>query len=457
MSMTIRAGLRHNSLVFALACLAAIAIVLVSEGAYWGSVDQLEQVDRHRTAQDNIQKLIQGAADAETGTRGFLLTGSREYLTPYEAALRQVSASMSLIDSYYGASSPHAAQLAQLHELTRAKLSELALTIRLVEEGRPRATADIVMSGIGKEKMEELRALAHALIAIEDRNAERSRTVIFRTLLLDRFGIMALCASGLLALFLYLRQTTALKNQQLHQQRLVQAERDRLETEVGERTAQLVELAQHIQSAREDERSRLARNLHDDLGSLLTSAKLDAARIKSRISSTTPEALPLLAHLVETLNSGIALGRRIIEDLRPSALGNLGLVAALEILSREYAEQSGAQVACDLAPVNLAPDAELTVYRLVQEAITNVAKYARARQVWVRLSATDGIVDISVRDDGIGFDPARKRASAYGLMGMRYRVEALGGKLELVSVPGQGALVRARIPEAMAASSSSEP
>ncbi len=448
--MAILTGLRHNSLVFFLACLAAVAIVLVSEGAYWGSVEKLDQVSVHRTAQKNIENLIQGIVDAETGTRGFLLTANKEYLGPYEAALRQIDASMRQIDDYYGASSQSAARLTQLHELTGAKLSELALTIRLVEEGRTKATADIVMSGIGKEKMDELRAIGSTLIVDEDRNIGRGRTAIYRTMLLSRIGIMVLSASGLLAFFLYLRQTSALKQQQLEQQRVVQIERDRLESEVGERTAQLVELAQHIQSTREDERNRLARNLHDDLGSLLTSAKLDAARIKSRISSAAPEALTLLAHLVETLNSGIALGRRIIEDLRPSALGNLGLVAALEILTREFAEQSGVRVDSELNAVTLSPEAELTIYRLVQEAITNIAKYALARQVWVQLRTTDGFAEVSVRDDGIGFDPARKRQSAYGLMGMRFRVEALGGKLELVSRPGSGATVCARIPQASA-------
>ncbi|MEO7938481.1 MAG: CHASE3 domain-containing protein [Burkholderiaceae bacterium] len=449
--MSIVNRLRHSPWVFFLACLAALAIVLVSEGAYWESVQKLDQVSRHRTAQRNIENLIEGVVNAETGTRGFLLTGSREYLVPYEAALRQIDASLQLVDQDKGASQRHAAQLQQLHELISAKLSEMALTIRLVEEGRVKATADIVMSGIGKEKMDELRAIGQSLIAREERNIGQGRIAIYRTLLLSRFGIMLLSASGLLALFLYLRQTTALKRQQREQQRLVQAERDRLETEVGERTAQLVELAQHIQSTREDERSRLARNLHDDLGSLLTSAKLDAARIKSRITSAAPEALPLLAHLVETLNGGIALGRRIIEDLRPSALSNLGLVAALEILSREFSDQSGVQVHCELDAVTLTPEAELTIYRLVQEAITNIAKYAQARQAWLRLRSFDSVVEISVRDDGIGFDPSQRRPSAYGLMGMRYRVEAVGGRLELVSRPGQGAIIRARIPQAAAA------
>jgi len=443
--------LRHNTLVFGLVCLAAIAIVLVSEGAYWQSVDKLGKVAQHQSAQNNIQGLIQGIVDAETGTRGYLLTGSQDYLTPYEAALRNVNASIELINASYGASSDHAAELEQLHDLTRTKLSELALTIRLVEEGKAKATVAILDSGIGKEKMDELRAIGNALVAREDRNIASNRNNIYRALLFSRFGIMVLCATGLLALFMYLRRTRELKLQQLQQQRIVQAERDRLEIEVAQRTAQLVELTQHIQSAREDERNRLARNLHDDLGSLLTSAKLDAARIKSRIAGGAPEALELLARLVSTLNSGIALGRSIIEDLRPSALGNLGLVAALEILAREFSEQSGVQVHSSLEPVKLSPDAELTAYRLVQEAITNITKYAQARQVWIRLSAHEGMVEVSVRDDGVGFDPADKRASAYGLVGMWYRVEALGGTLALLSRPGDGALIRARIPESVAA------
>ena len=118
-------------------------------------------------------------------------------------------------------------------------------------------------------------------------------------------------------------------------------ERDRLEGEVAARTAQLKELAQHLQTMREDERSRLARELHDELGALLTAAKLDVARLKSRLgASATPDAAERLAHLNETLNGGIALKRRIIEDLRPSSLSNLGLVAALEILLREFAARS---------------------------------------------------------------------------------------------------------------------
>jgi signal transduction histidine kinase len=215
---------------------------------------------------------------------------------------------------------------------------------------------------------------------------------------------------------------------------------------VVQRTAKLTELALHLQTAREDERGRLARDLHDELGAFLTSAKLDAARIKSRLAGTAPEALERLAHLVETLNSGIAMKRRIIEDLRPSALDNLGLVSALEILAREFAEQSGVEVHAALEPVDLEADAELVVFRLVQEAVTNIAKYAKAQHVWVSLTMAARQVHISVRDDGAGFDTTARSAAGHGLAGMRFRVEAGGGSLSLQSAPGQGTLIRVSLP-----------
>jgi signal transduction histidine kinase len=215
---------------------------------------------------------------------------------------------------------------------------------------------------------------------------------------------------------------------------------------VRQRTAQLTELTHHLQTAREDERNRLARDLHDELGAFLTSAKLDAARIKSRLAGTAPEAMERLNHLVETLNSGIAMKRRIIEDLRPSALSNLGLVTTLEILTREFAEQSGIEVHKALQPVTLEADAQLVVYRAVQEATTNIAKYAKAKQVWVTLGMRAGHAQVSVRDDGVGFDTAAPSRAAHGLMGMRFRVEAEGGTLVVTSAPGQGTLIQVTLP-----------
>lgn len=212
--------------------------------------------------------------------------------------------------------------------------------------------------------------------------------------------------------------------------------------------SQARQLAQHLQAAREDERARLARELHDELGALLTSAKIDAARLKSRLAGAPPETLERLAHLGQTLDRVISLKRRITEDLRPSALMHLGLVAAIEIAAREFAQCSGIVVHAELSPVRLSPSAELAVYRLVQEALNNIAKHAGARQVWLCLGERGDRIEASVRDDGQGFDAQRVSSCAYGLLGMRFRAEAEGGTLSLQTAPGLGTRVGVSLPRA---------
>ena len=263
--------------------------------------------------------------------------------------------------------------------------------------------------------------------------------------------------TALAAFYLYLRQTHILQSIGARQQDVLQRERNALETEVKDRTAMLAELATHLQEVRETERGYLARELHDELGSLLTAAKLDAARLKSRLADA-PDASQRLQHLTELLNSGIALKRRIIEDLRPSSLSNLGLVASLEILGREFADRSGMQIEMLLEPVTLDEAKQLTVYRMVQESLTNIGKYADAAEATIVLKNYGTHVVVEISDNGKGFDTLRARPSAHGLAGMRHRVEAAGGKLTVTSTPGQGtqlsAIVPTAAPEAVAIESS---
>ena len=445
--MDVLSVVKRSPFVFPLACAAAAAMLFISEGSYWQSVGTLDELGSMGVARTSIQGLSRGVVDAETGQRGYLLTGRREYLKPYQEAVRKIEESFTVLDRHYAENPQALPLLLKLRQLVQAKLTELALTVELHDKGKVLAANELVLSDIGKEKMEAIRALGADLLALETFNVARGREEMYQTAMINRIGVAALTAISLLALFLYLRQSNALAREQQEVKRQVQAERDRLEVEVAHRTTQLTELTHHLQTAREDERHRLARNLHDELGALLTSAKLDAARIRSRLGTSSPEALERLAHLVDTLNGSIALGRRIIEDLRPSSLSNLGLVAALEILTREFAAQSGIQVHAELTPVTLSATSELVIYRVVQEATTNIAKYAKARTVWVALDAHEGKVRVSVRDDGVGFDANARRSSAYGLVGMRFRVEAEGGTLTLDTAPGQGTAIRVTLPE----------
>ena len=239
----------------------------------------------------------------------------------------------------------------------------------------------------------------------------------------------------------------------------LQATNRRLTTEVLQRTRQLTELTHHLQTAREDERARLARDLHDELGALLTSAKLDTARLRSRLlagietaSPVAEDSLERLAHLTSTLDTVIALKRRITEDLRPSSLDHLGLAVTLQILSREFGERAGVQVHLALTDVPLSPTAETAAYRIVQEAVTNISKYAQATQVWISLGRQGDCVLLTVRDNGLGFDTASPRAQRYGLVGMRFRAEAEHGRLRVHSAPGRGTRIILTLPPSRAPS-----
>ena len=429
-----------------MALLAAMVLVGINEVGHMRSQDAVEQLAQGLTTRSDVNKLLQSMLDAETGQRGYLLTGNETYLEPYDKAVATVQKNLDRLRMQFMASPEDMQEFALLSRQISRKLAEMELSLRLRRQGNEDAWKFILNTDVGKEHMEAIRQHAQELIARSDKRLQQGREQIEQSLMLSRIGIATVTAIGLLAFYMYLRQTQAVQTVNLREQELLERERDRLEGLVRDRTATLSELANHLQQVREEERGHLARELHDELGALLTAAKLDVARLKSKIDATAPDVSERLKHLTETLNSGIALKRRIIEDLRPSSLSNLGLTAALEILTREYAERAGIEVETSLEPVQLPDAAQLTVYRMVQEALTNIGKYAKASKVLVSVHGYPTHVAVQVRDDGVGFDPGSVRPTSHGLAGMRHRVEAAGGRLTLTSRPGNGTLLSAVLP-----------
>ena len=429
-----------------MALLAAMVLVGINEVGHMRSQDAVEQLAQGLTTRSDVNKLLQSMLDAETGQRGYLLTGNETYLEPYDKAVATVQTNLDSLRMQFMASPEDMQEFALLSRQISRKLAEMELSLRLRRQGNEDAWKFILNTDVGKEHMEAIRHHAQELIARSDMRLQQGREQIEQSLMLSRIGIATVAAIGLLAFYMYLRQTQAVQTVNLREQEVLERERDRLEGLVRDRTATLSELANHLQQVREEERGHLARELHDELGALLTAAKLDVARLKSKIDATAPDVSERLKHLTETLNSGIALKRRIIEDLRPSSLSNLGLTAALEILTREYAERAGIDVETSLEPVQLPDAAQLTVYRMVQEALTNIGKYAKASKVLVSVHGYPTHVAVQVRDDGVGFDPGSVRPTSHGLAGMRHRVEAAGGRLTITSRPGNGTLLSAVLP-----------
>ena len=200
-----------------------------------------------------------------------------------------------------------------------------------------------------------------------------------------------------------------------------------------------------VVEAQELERRRLARELHDETGQALTSILLGLKGLEERMDdSESREAAEELRELVVSTLQDV---RRLAVELRPSALDDFGLVAALERLTGSFAEQTGIAVDFQtaLAEERLPEEVETALYRIVQESLTNVVKHGRARRVSILLARNDGVVKALVEDDGQGFDPAEPTGGS-GLVGMRERLALLGGRLAVESAPDRGTTVAAEVP-----------
>ncbi len=430
-----------------LAVLAALALVGINETSYRESTRALAEIEEAQRMRGALNTLVQSVLDAETGQRGYMLTGEARYREPYDRAVGEINSQLAALRQLYADRPAEQERLSVLAGHVARKLVELDMSVRLRQSQNEDAWKFVLNTDVGREEMEAIRSKAEELRKMSNLALAAGQLQIARALNFSRLGIALVALAGLAAFGLYLRQTHALRLVGERQQEALQRERNMLEAQVRERTTSLAELATHLQDVRETERGYLARELHDELGSLLTAAKLDAARLKSRLADS-PDAAQRLQHLTELLNSGIALKRRIIEDLRPSSLSNLGLVASLEILGREFADRSGMQIEMLLEPVTLDESRQLTIYRMVQESLTNIGKYAEASEVTIVLKNYGSHVVVEISDNGKGFDSQRMRPSSHGLAGMRHRVEAAGGKLTITSTVGEGTRLSAIVPTA---------
>ncbi len=438
--------LRRMAISLPLAVFAACLMIGISEYGYKRTSQMLTNLTHAYDTRTSVSLLMKEMLDAETGLRGYLLTNEEEYLAPYNEAVKNLNQTLERIRHQVKPSSELMDLFVPLSRSISRKTAEMDLSLRLFREGNADALKFVMFTDIGNKDMASIREFSRKLDALNSQEAAAYQHAVESSLFWARVGVTTVTLFGLLAFYMYLRQNNMLEMLHKREQALQSEERNRLEQLVRERTATLTELANHLQQVREDERGHLARELHDELGALLTAAKLDVARLKSKIEMANPEVADRIKHLTETLNSGIALKRRIVEDLRPSSLANLGLSTSLEILTTEFAQRSGVEIEANLEAVELPDATELTIYRLVQESLTNIGKYAKASRIQVTVHKYPTYVAVQIQDNGQGFDLASIRPNSHGLAGMRHRVEAAGGRLTINSAPGEGTTVSAIIP-----------
>jgi len=214
---------------------------------------------------------------------------------------------------------------------------------------------------------------------------------------------------------------------------------------------QLRALAARVQRGREEERTRLAREVHDELGQALTGIKLESASLIRELPGDARQQSDRAESIMKLADETIQAVRRISTELRPAILDDLGLVAAVEWAAQEFEARTGTECRLDLPKDDIVIDQEraTALFRILQETLTNVARHANATQVRVRLARNNGNLSLEVQDNGRGFDEEEPSAGGHlGVLGMQERALLLGGQLTIDGVPGKGTTVRVRIPEA---------
>jgi signal transduction histidine kinase len=222
------------------------------------------------------------------------------------------------------------------------------------------------------------------------------------------------------------------------------AERKRAEDRLKASREQLRNLSTHLQSVREEERQGVAREIHDELGQALTTLKLDLSLLRDEIGSDAKEAEGRIASMVQICDATIKSVKRIITELRPRLLDDLGLTAAIEWLSEEFQSRTGIVCKLSILPseILLDPERSTAIFRIFQETLTNVARHSGASRVDVLLRKVGENITLEVRDNGCGISDDQIRDSrSFGLIGMRERAKYFGGTLSMKGAPGSGTVV----------------
>lgn len=429
------AKLLARRFVFPLVLLTSFLIIGIYEYTYRTSVGVLRSGIALTEERVLASRVLQSLTDAETAERGYLLTQDALFLASYQKALTELTALRASVAPFF--ITRGGATGAEINSIIDSHLKEMSATISLVNSGSAQQAMDRVKSGADSQQTAALRqAFDRQLKSAADRQAV-VRISLQEILSFNHVVVLLLTLSSVVALCVFIRQLRL----QIESKQLVHSQ---LEQTVEKRTLELRELAKHLQTVREAEKDHLARELHDQLGALLTVAKLDLEGLRKRVEQT-PDVTARLERLESRLNQVIVLKRQMVEDMRPSALTMLGLRSTLEQHCRDMADAMNLCFHVNIDDVSLPAETELIMFRFVQEALTNMAKYSNATNVTVSLRKDGHRIDLSVSDDGVGFDPDLALIGHHGLTGMRYRINSLGGIMTLKTEPGKGTTMQATI------------
>ncbi len=451
----VKAGLPFYKTAVALFCVLILIVNGVSLFHNLGSLKAANQA-QNQTAlvTEKLQNINLLVMDAESSLRGHFLSGNDVYLGPLRTAASEMNEQFDQLDVLLAGSATERRNLAQLRTLVTRKLDNMTQTLDVYQKGGLEDIVAIAASSDGKYLLDEIGFQVTVMVREQNLLLGAGRAAFYkeyRHAVLLGIGINAMAILVLLLFYRLIRRGFYLR---VASQRALQNANANLESMVVLRTEQLSVLSRHLISVSEEEKARLARELHDELGANLTAINIDINSVADKLRAEQPALAAMLDRARGTLVDTVELKRRIVENLRPSMLDNLGLSSALHSYCNEYARLTG--IACEVlvtGDVDAAgPMQSIAVFRIVQESLNNIAKYAKAGDVIVQLAREGGMLALDIIDDGVGIDAdAASKPKSHGLLGMRERALLLGGTLQVKrGIGGRGTCVEALIPVAQA-------
>jgi signal transduction histidine kinase len=392
--------------------------------------------------------------------RGFLLTGDEKFLRNFDKFVADVVPRLERLRVAFEGSGDDVADVRALHVLVGRRLADLDALMAIQKAQGAAAAIALLKTSVGFDTGEAINEILDKLRARESLKHAAAEGFWAQSLTLSRWVTVAgtifnMLLVGVAARLVYmdLRRRT-LQTAELRDQKL------QLEREAEERTRELVELSTHLQSVAEREKASLARELHDELGGLLVGAHMDISWAEQHLGDGNSEVKQRLRRVRQSLSAGVDLKRRIIEELRPTLLDEVGLFAALRWQMKETCGQAG--LTCNESYLDEEPkftsEAAITLFRVAQEAFTNILKHSSATTVDITLNKVADDVVMQISDNGKGIPAGRVGAiGSHGVASMRHRVRALDGRLDIRSSSSGGTVLLVQIPAANALSPPAEP
>jgi signal transduction histidine kinase len=407
-----------------------------------------ERVHASQLRQQALSEFIALVTDAESGQRGYLLTGESSYLQPYTEAVATVGAALDQVrEAYRGRGDSTESQ--ELRSLTGNKLGELAETLALFKKRGAAPAVKVVRTDEGKRTMDDISKIVGAMRLAEARELSAATAQWQTDFRLSRWVSAAGVILNLGLVLLATRLVYGDMRRRALQATNLRDQKQDLEQQVDERTRELTALSTHLQGISEQEKSALSRELHDELGGLLVAARMDLSWLQQRLPTTDPAIEQRFRRIHESLSAGVDLKRRVVEELRPTLLDNMGLFAALRWQFKETCRRAGLNCTETIPDSELKfnPDAAIGVFRIAQEALTNILKHAEAKSAALAISIDGDTFSLRVSDDGKGIPASGlQNITSHGLASMRHRIAALGGTWVVRSPPSGGTVVIAVIP-----------